>query len=221
MQMAKAEAKTCFGDDEIYMEKLSFSRATSKFSFFATRYGHVVHLGDRDCSVQRRNQKIIEEASSPFMTEELRMQMGEAAVCLARKIRLYGSWYNRISGGCRTHFYFMEMNTKFRSSIRSAKRSPGSTSYRNRSAQPPENFSATRRESIVFKGHAIECRINAEDPEHDFRPVREPREASRPRGQGVRIDSAVYQGYRSRRYYDSRLRRSLSGRRPERKPSYA
>ena len=111
-QMAKAEAKACFGDDEVYMEKLVLSPRHIEIQLLCDEYGHVVHLGDRDCSVQRRNQKIIEEASSPYMTEELRIRMGDAAVCLARKIKYTGVGTIEFLVDEERRFYFMEMNTR-------------------------------------------------------------------------------------------------------------
>ena len=105
--MAKTEAKACFGDDEVYMEKLVLMPRHIEIKLLCDEYGHVVHLGDRDCSIQRRNQKIIEEASSPFMTEELRMQMGDAAVSLARRIGYTGVGTIEFLVDAERRFYFM------------------------------------------------------------------------------------------------------------------
>ncbi len=205
-QMAKAEAKTCFGDDEVYMEKLVIQPRHIEIQLLCDEYGHVVHLGDRDCSVQRRNQKIIEEASSPFMTEELRMQMGEAAVCLARKIRYTGVGTIEFLVDADRHFYFMEMNTRIQVEHPISEAITGVNLVQEQIRAAAGELLRYSQRDIVFKGHSIECRINAEDPEHDFRPC--PGTVEKllvPGGQGVRIDSAVYQGYRIPPDYDSLL----------------
>jgi len=205
-QMAKAEAKTCFGDDEIYMEKLVIQPRHIEIQLLCDEYGHVVHLGDRDCSVQRRNQKIIEEASSPFMTEELRMQMGEAAVCLARKIRYTGVGTIEFLVDADRHFYFMEMNTRIQVEHPISEAITGVNLVQEQIRAAAGELLRYSQRDIVFKGHAIECRINAEDPEHDFRPCPGTIEKLLvPGGQGVRIDSAIYQGYRIPPDYDSLL----------------
>ncbi len=205
-QMAKAEAKTCFGDDEIYMEKLVIQPRHIEIQLLCDEYGHVVHLGDRDCSVQRRNQKIIEEASSPFMTEELRMQMGEAAVCLARKIRYSGVGTIEFLVDADRHFYFMEMNTRIQVEHPISEAITGVNLVQEQIRAAAGELLRYSQRDIVFKGHAIECRINAEDPEHDFRPCPGTIEKLLvPGGQGVRIDSAIYQGYRIPPDYDSLL----------------
>lgn len=205
-QMAKAEAKTCFGDDEVYMEKLVIQPRHIEIQLLCDEYGHVVHLGDRDCSVQRRNQKIIEEASSPFMTEELRMQMGEAAVCLARKIRYTGVGTIEFLVDADRHFYFMEMNTRIQVEHPISEAITGVNLVQEQIRAAAGELLRYSQRDIVFKGHSIECRINAEDPAHDFRPC--PGTVEKllvPGGQGVRIDSAVYQGYRIPPDYDSLL----------------
>ncbi len=205
-QMAKSEAKACFGDDEVYMEKLVISPRHIEIQLLCDEYGHVIHLGDRDCSIQRRNQKIIEEASSPFMTEELRMQMGDAAVCLARRIGYTGVGTIEFLVDAKRHFYFMEMNTRIQVEhpISEAITQVNLVQEQIRAAAG-ELLRYSQRD-IVFHGHAIECRINAEDPEHDFRPCPGTIQTLHlPGGQGVRIDSAIYQGYKIPPDYDSLL----------------
>jgi acetyl-CoA carboxylase biotin carboxylase subunit len=205
-QMAKSEAKACFGDDEVYMEKLVISPRHIEIQLLCDEYGHVIHLGDRDCSIQRRNQKIIEEASSPFMTEELRAQMGDAAVCLARRIGYTGVGTIEFLVDAKRHFYFMEMNTRIQVEhpISEAITQVNLVQEQIRAAAG-ELLRYSQRD-IVFRGHAIECRINAEDPEHDFRPCPGMIQTLHlPGGQGVRIDSAIYQGYKIPPDYDSLL----------------
>lgn len=205
-QMAKAEAKACFGDDEVYMEKLVLQPRHIEIQLLCDEYGHVVHLGDRDCSVQRRNQKIIEEASSPFMTEELRMQMGDAAVSLARRIGYTGVGTIEFLVDAERRFYFMEMNTRIQVEHPISEAITQVNIVQEQIRVAAGELLRYSQRDIVFRGHAIECRINAEDPEHDFRPC--PGTITTlhlPGGQGVRIDSAIYQGYTIPPDYDSLL----------------
>jgi len=205
-QMAKAEAKACFGDDEVYMEKLVLQPRHIEIQLLCDEYGHVVHLGDRDCSVQRRNQKIIEEASSPFMTEELRMQMGDAAVSLARRIGYTGVGTIEFLVDSERRFYFMEMNTRIQVEHPISEAITQVNIVQEQIRVAAGELLRYSQRDIVFRGHAIECRINAEDPEHDFRPCPGTiRTLHLPGGQGVRIDSAIYQGYTIPPDYDSLL----------------
>jgi acetyl-CoA carboxylase biotin carboxylase subunit len=205
-QMAKAEAKACFGDDEVYMEKLVIQPRHIEIQLLCDEYGHVVHLGDRDCSVQRRNQKIIEEASSPFMTEELRMQMGAAAVSLARRIGYTGVGTIEFLVDAERRFYFMEMNTRIQVEHPISEAITQVNLVQEQIRVAAGELLRYSQRDIVFRGHAIECRINAEDPEHDFRPCPGTIQTLHlPGGQGVRIDSAIYQGYTIPPDYDSLL----------------
>ncbi len=205
-QMAKAEAKACFGDDEVYMEKLVLSPRHIEIQLLCDEYGHVVHLGDRDCSVQRRNQKIIEEASSPYMTEELRIRMGDAAVCLARKIKYTGVGTIEFLVDEERRFYFMEMNTRIQVEHPISEAITRINLVQEQIRVAAGELLRFSQRDIVFVGHAIECRINAEDPEKDFSPCPGTiKTLHLPGGQGVRIDSAIYQGYEIPPYYDSLL----------------
>ncbi|NLT10993.1 MAG: acetyl-CoA carboxylase biotin carboxylase subunit [Clostridiaceae bacterium] len=205
-QMAKTEAKACFGDDEVYIEKLIIEPRHIEIQLLCDEYGHVVHLGDRDCSVQRRNQKIIEEASSPFMTDELRMRMGQAAVCLARKIGYQGVGTIEFLVDKDRNFYFMEMNTRIQVEHPISEAITGVNLIQEQIRVAAGEILRFSQRDIVFRGHSIECRINAEDPGFDFRPC--PGTISTlhmPGGQGIRIDSAIYQGYTIPPFYDSLL----------------
>lgn len=205
-QMAKAEAKACFGNDEVYLEKLVIEPRHIEIQLLCDEFGHVIHLGDRDCSVQRRNQKIIEEASSPFMTDELRVRMGGAAVCLARKIGYTGVGTIEFLVDKERNFYFMEMNTRIQVEHPISEAITGVNLIQEQIRAAAGEVMRYSQRDIVFRGHSIECRINAEDPENDFRPCPGTiRTLHVPGGQGVRIDSAAYQGYTIPPYYDSLL----------------
>ncbi len=205
-QMAKTEAKACFGNDEVYLEKLVLEPRHIEIQLLCDEFGHVIHLGDRDCSVQRRNQKIIEEASSPFMTDELRVRMGGAAVCLARKIGYTGVGTIEFLVDKDRNFYFMEMNTRIQVEHPVSEAITGVNLIQEQIRVATGEILRHSQRDILFRGHSIECRINAEDPEHDFRPCPGMiRTLHVPGGQGVRIDSAAYQGYTIPPYYDSLL----------------
>ncbi len=204
--MAKTEAKACFGDDEIYLEKLVLSPRHIEIQLLCDEYGHGIHLGDRDCSVQRRNQKIIEEASSPFMTEELRIKMGDAAVCLARRIGYTGVGTIEFLVDAQRNFYFMEMNTRIQVEHPISEAITRINLIQEQIRSAAGELLRYSQRDVVFQGHAIECRINAEDPEFDFRPCPGTiTSLTLPGGQGVRIDSAIYQGYQVPPDYDSLL----------------
>ena len=203
-QMAKTEAKACFGDDEVYVEKLVLEPHHIEIQLLCDEYGHVVHLGDRDCSVQRRNQKIIEEAPSPFMTDELRIQMGQAAVCLARKIGYKGVGTIEFLVDKDRNFYFMEMNTRIQVEHPITEAITTINLVQEQIRVAAGELLRFSQRDIVYRGHAIECRINAEDPCHDFRPCPGTIHTLHlPGGQGVRVDSAIYQGYTIPPFYDS------------------
>ncbi|MDD4095480.1 MAG: acetyl-CoA carboxylase biotin carboxylase subunit [Oscillospiraceae bacterium] len=205
-QMAKTEAKACFGNDEVYLEKLVIEPRHIEIQLLCDEFGHVIHLGDRDCSVQRRNQKIIEEASSPFMTDELRVRMGGAAVCLARKIGYTGVGTIEFLVDKERNFYFMEMNTRIQVEHPVSEAITGVNLIQEQIRAAAGEVMRYSQRDIVFRGHSIECRINAEDPENDFRPCPGTiRTLHLPGGPGVRIDSAAYQGYTIPPYYDSLL----------------
>jgi acetyl-CoA carboxylase biotin carboxylase subunit len=203
-QAAQGEAEAAFGNPGLYMEKFIEQPRHIEFQILADSYGNVVHLGERDCSIQRRHQKLLEEAPSPFLTAELRSAMGQAAVAAAQSIGYTGAGTVEFLVDRHGQFYFMEMNTRIQVEhpVTEAISGIDLIAEQIRIAQG-ERLSFTQ-EQVVLKGHAIECRINAEDPAHNFRP--QPGRINGylpPGGPGVRMDSHVYTDYEIPPYYDS------------------
>lgn len=202
---ARTEARACFGNDEMYLEKLVLRPRHIEFQILADRHGHVIHLGDRDCSVQRRNQKLIEEAPARCLTPALRNAMGEAAVRAARAVGYEGAGtVEFLLDGDGEHFYFMEMNTRIQVEHGVTELVTGVDLVRQQLRIASGLSLDVAQEDVRLEGHAIECRINAEDPAQDFRPC--PGQVSFlhfPGGVGVRVDSCLYGGCTMPPYYDS------------------
>jgi acetyl-CoA carboxylase, biotin carboxylase subunit len=201
---AQGEAEAAFGNGGVYLEKFIEKPRHIEFQVLADTYGNVVHLGERDCSIQRRHQKLLEEAPSAVLTPELRQKMGDAAVRAAASIGYVGVGTVEFLLDGSGDFYFMEMNTRIQVEHPVTEMITGLDliAEQLRVAQG-EKLSFTQKD-IQLRGHAIECRINAEDPEHNFRP--NPGRISAylpPGGPGVRIDSHVYTDYEIPPYYDS------------------
>ena len=206
MTAAKQEALACFGNDEIYIEKFIEDPKHIEIQILADNYGDVIYLGERDCSMQRRNQKVLEEAPSPasFMNEELRAKMGKAA-CTAAKVCGY-----RNAGTIEFlvdkngEFYFMEMNTRIQVEHPITEAVTGVDLVKQQLLIASGQRLSIKQEDIKLTGHAIECRINAENPLLDFRPSPgRIKSLFIPGGPGIRVDTAVYQGYEIPPYYDS------------------
>jgi acetyl-CoA carboxylase biotin carboxylase subunit len=203
-QAAQGEAEAAFGNPGLYLEKFIERPRHIEFQILGDRYGNVIHLGERDCSIQRRHQKLLEEAPSPALTSELREKMGTAAVMAAKSINYIGAGTIEFLLAQSGEFYFMEMNTRIQVEHPVTEMITGLdlVAEQIRVAQGEEL--QLSQEQVVLRGHAIECRINAEDPEHDFRPA--PGRISGylpPGGPGVRMDSHVYTDYQIPPYYDS------------------
>lgn len=203
---AQSEAKIAFGDDSMYIEHFIENPRHIEFQILADTYGNVVHLGERDCSIQRKHQKLIEESPSPALTPKLRQQMGEAAVRAAKAAGYTNAGTIEFLLEKNGAFYFMEMNTRIQVEHPVTEWVTGIDLIKEqiRIAQGmPLSFS---QEEIVLDGHAIECRINAEDPSKNFRPSPGMiTDMYLPGGKGVRIDTAIYSGYTVPPYYDSML----------------
>ena len=202
---AKAEAQACFGNDEMYLEKLVLRPRHIEFQVLADRQGHTIHLGDRDCSVQRRNQKLIEEAPARCLTPQLREKMGEAAVRAARAVGYESAGtVEFLLDGDGEHFYFMEMNTRIQVEHGVTELITGVDLVREQLRIASDLPLSITQEDVCLNGHAIECRINAEDPANNFRPCPGKVEFLHfPGGAGVRVDSALYSGCTLSPYYDS------------------
>ena len=201
-QTARHEAESAFGNPDVYMEKYLEEPRHIEIQVLGDSYGNVIHLGERDCSVQRRHQKLIEESPSPGVNAELREKMGAAAIKGAKSVKYLGAGTIEFLLDKSGNFYFMEMNTRIQVEHPVTEFVTG---YDLVKAQI--EIAAGKRLSskkVKFQGHAIECRINAEDPEHDFRPS--PGKITSLHfggGPGIRIDSHIYAGYQIPPYYDS------------------
>ena len=209
---AKAEAQACFGNDEMYLEKLVLRPRHIEFQVLADRYGNVIHLGDRDCSVQRRNQKLIEEAPARCLTPELRERMGAAAVKAARAVGYENAGtVEFLLDPDMEHFYFMEMNTRIQVEHGVTELITGVDLVRQQLRIASGLTLRIKQEDVKLQGHAIECRINAEDPTQGFRPCPGRVDFLHfPGGPGVRVDSCLYSGCELSPYYDSMAAKILA-----------
>ncbi len=201
---AQGEAEAAFGNAGVYLEKFIERPRHIEFQILADSYGNVIHLGERDCSIQRRHQKLLEEAPSPALTPELREKMGSAAVRVAQAINYIGAGTIEFLLDQSGHFYFMEMNTRIQVEHPVTEVITGldlvAEQIRVAQGEPLQ----LTQDQVQLRGHAIECRINAEDPDQNFRP--NPGRISGylpPGGNGVRMDSHVYTDYEIPPYYDS------------------
>jgi len=204
LQTAQAEADLAFGNRGVYIEKYLAEPRHIEFQILADQHGHVIHLGERECSIQRRHQKLLEESPSPALTPVLRQKMGDAAVAVAKAIGYVGAGTIEFLLDSTGHFYFMEMNTRIQVEHPVTEMVTGLDLIREQLRIAAGEPLSLTQEQVQFRGHAIECRINAEDAEHDFRPT--PGTVSgflAPGGPGVRMDSHLYPGYVIPPYYDS------------------
>lgn len=210
MTAAKQEAKQFFANDDIYIEKFIGNPRHVEIQLLADEHGNVIYLGERDCSLQRRNQKVLEESPSPIMTEELRRRMGEAAVRAAKACGYANAGTVEFLVDKDLNFYFMEMNARIQVEHPVTEMVTGVDLVKaqiNIAAGLPLQY---KQEDIKLTGHVIECRINAEEPKNNFRPCPgKIKSIHMPGGFGVRIDTAVYQGYEIPPYYDSMIAKVL------------
>ena len=203
---AKQEALQFFGNDDVYIEKFIENPRHVEIQILADEHGNVVHLGERDCSCQRRNQKVLEESPSPIMTPELREKMGDAAVRAAKACGYHNAGTVEFLVDKDRNFYFMEMNARIQVEHPVTEMVTGIDLIKEQIRIADGLPLDVKQEDIKLTGHVIECRINAEDPKHNFRPCPGKVESIHcPGGFGVRIDTAVYQGYVIPPYYDSMI----------------
>lgn len=204
--VAQQEAKNFFGDDTVYIEKFLVNPHHVEIQIIADKQGNTVYLGERDCSMQRRNQKILEECPSPIVSPELRERMGRAAVTAAKECGYYNAGTIEFLVDENRDFYFMEMNTRIQVEHPITEEVTGFDLVKAQIEIAYGMELSIKQEDIVLRGHAIECRINAENPEQNFRPSPGTINALYvPGGPGIRIDSAVYQGYTITPFYDSMI----------------
>jgi len=205
-EQTRFEADANFGDSSVYIEKLIENPRHIEIQILADSFGNVIHLGERDCSVQRRNQKIIEESPSPFMNELLRTNMGNAAIRLTKAIKYENAGTVEFIVDKDGKFYFIEMNTRIQVEHPVTEMVTSVDIVKEQLRIAYGNELSFKQKDIRLNGHAIECRINAEDTTQKFRPS--PgliQNIVFPGGNGVRIDTHIYNGYSVPPYYDSLL----------------
>ena len=201
---AQSEAMAAFGNPEVYLEKAIERPRHIEIQVFADTHGSTVHLGERECSIQRRHQKVVEECPSPIDDADLRQRMGEAAVQIARKVNYTGAGTVEFLVSDETRdFYFLEMNTRLQVEHPVTELVTGFDLVREQICVAAGHKLSFTQEDVEFRGHAIECRVYAEDPENDFLPSPGRVNFLRvPAGPGVRDDGGITQGAEVSIYYD-------------------
>ena len=208
---AKTEAKNNFGDDSVYMEKFIENPRHIEFQILADSFGNVIHLGERDCTIQRRNQKVLEEAPSIILSNKLREKMGIAAVNAAKAVNYINAGTIEFLLDKHGDFYFMEMNTRIQVEHPVTEMITNVDIVKEQLNIANGKELSLSQDDIVIEGHAIECRINAENPNKGFAPC--PGKINFlniPGGNGIRVDSAVYNGYSIPPTYDSMIAKLIA-----------
>jgi acetyl-CoA carboxylase biotin carboxylase subunit len=203
LRLAKSEAMAAFGDDSVYVEKYIESPHHIEFQILADKFGNTIHLCERECSIQRRHQKVVEESPSPIMNPELQQRMGEAAVLLTKSVDYEGAGTIEFLVDNKGNFFFLEMNTRLQVEHPITERVIGLDLVKEQIKIADGEPLKYMQEDIIQQGHAIECRIYAEDPSNNFMP--DPgiiKHITEPLGFGVRTDGYVYVGYEIPIYYD-------------------
>lgn len=203
---AKSEAKNNFNDDSVYMEKFIENPRHIEFQILGDSFGNVVHLGERDCSVQRRNQKVIEEAPSYILSSDLREKMGDVAVRAAKAVNYVNAGTIEFLVDKNNDFYFMEMNTRIQVEHPITEMITNVDIVKEQLKIASGEEMKLNQDMIKIDGHAIECRINAENPSRNFAPCPgKIKFLNLPGGNGIRVDTAVYPGYTIPPLYDSMI----------------
>ncbi len=211
LNLARAEADAAFGSGEVYLEKFIDKPRHVEIQIIADKYGNVVHLGERECSLQRRQQKILEEAPCAAITAELRRLMGEAAVSGAKAVDYVNTGTIEFLVDRDGRFYFMEMNTRIQVEHPVTEMVTGIDLVKEQLRIAAGERLSFTQEEITFRGHAIECRINAEDPAAGFMPS--PGTITfyhAPGGMGIRVDSCIYQGWEVSPFYDPMIAKVIA-----------
>ncbi|MEQ8200959.1 MAG: acetyl-CoA carboxylase biotin carboxylase subunit [Syntrophomonadaceae bacterium] len=209
--MARLEAGAAFGNDEVYIEKYIEEPRHIEIQILGDEHGNIIHLGERDCSLQRRHQKLLEEAPSSFVDEELRSRLGEAALKAARAANYSSAGTVEFLVDKNKNFYFIEMNTRVQVEHPVTEMVTGIDIVKEQIRIAAGARLGYRQEDVRTSGWAIECRINAEDPANDFRPS--PGLVSNylpPGGPGIRVDSCIYTGYNIPPFYDSMIAKVIA-----------
>ncbi|MDR0741973.1 MAG: acetyl-CoA carboxylase biotin carboxylase subunit [Puniceicoccales bacterium] len=210
-KMVRSEAEKAFGNGSVYIEKYIEEPHHIEFQILADKYGKIIHLFDRDCSIQRRYQKLIEEAPSPFLSDKLRNEIGNAAIKIAKKCNYQNAGTVEFLVDKQGHYYFIEMNARIQVEHGVTEEMTGIDLVKwQLNIAAGEKLTIDQRDVKINK-HAIECRINAEDPVRNFAPC--PGEIAlyySPGGHGVRVDSHVYSGYVIPQYYDSMVAKLIT-----------
>lgn len=203
VRAARSEALSSFGDDSVYIEKYITSPHHIEYQILADQHGNVIHLFERECSIQRRHQKMIEETPSPLMTPDLRAKMGKSAVDAAKAVNYTGAGTIEFLVDNELNYYFLEMNTRLQVEHPITERVTGVDLVKQQIKIAEGYILEYKQEDLFQRGHSIECRINAEDPDNNFMPSPgKIYKISEPLGLGVRTDGYVYEGYEIPIYYD-------------------
>jgi len=203
IRSARSEARSAFGDDSVYIEKYIESPHHIEFQILADNFGNTIHLFERECSVQRRHQKVVEETPSPLLTPQVREEMGKFAVAAAKAVNYSGAGTIEFIVDEDLNYYFLEMNTRLQVEHPITERVVGIDLVKQQINIANNEKLAIRQEELSQNGHAIECRIYAEDPDRNFMPSPGViKHISEPHGLGVRCDGYVYEGYEIPLYYD-------------------
>ncbi len=211
LRAARSEAMTAFGDDSVYVEKYIESPHHIEFQILADKVGNTIHLFERECSVQRRHQKVVEETPSPIMTPEIREEMGRHAVDAAKAVNYHGAGTIEFIVDDNLNYYFLEMNTRLQVEHPITERVVGIDLVKEQIRIANGQEISRRQDELRQNGHAIECRIYAEDPDNNFMPS--PgllKHITEPMGTGIRVDGYVHEGYEIPLYYDPMISKLIA-----------